>query len=159
MTGKTSPSDADNAASEAVNAGQVDFYLLADANLSADHLACRLAMMAWERRQQVFVVGRDAEHLSKLDELMWQYPPDRFLPHAKVTDQNAQKAPVKMGTSADLKSACVVINLCPEAIEQAAKFERILEIVPFVKEQRDASRAKYKTYSQLGLKPQTHEIT
>ena len=149
--------------SDKKKAGQVDFYLLKDASLSADHLACRLAMMAWERRQEVFVVVTSGEHLAKLNKLMWQYPPDRFLPHAQVADQNAKKAPVVMGLSAaldsDLKGASVVINLCPEAIPQATRFSRILEIVPFVQEQRDASRAKYKNYLQLGLKPQTHEIT
>ena len=141
------------------DAGQVDFYLLKDASLSADHLACRLAMMAWERHQRVFIVVNDEAHLDKLDELMWQYPPERFLPHTRVTDQNASKAPVTMGLSSDLKAVNVVINLCLEAIPQATRFNRILEIVPFVQEQRDASRAKYKSYLQLGLKPQTHEIT
>lgn len=149
----------EHADADQLTAGQVDFYLLKDASLSADHLACRLAMMAWERRQQVFIVATGDAHLAKLDELMWQYPPDRFLPHALATDQNARKAPVTMGLSSDLKAVNVVINLCPEAIPQATRFNRILEIVPFVQEQRDASRAKYKTYLQLGLKPQTHEIT
>ena len=156
MTSETSQFEADRAE---VDAGQVDFYLLKDASLSADHLACRLAMMAWERRQQVFIVANDEAHLAKLDELMWQYPPERFLPHALVTDQNARKAPVTMGLSSDLKAVNVVINLCLEAIPQASRFNRILEIVPFVQAQRDASRAKYKSYLQLGLKPQTHEIT
>lgn len=151
--------DTDRADADQVKAGQIDFYLLKDASLSADHLACRLAMMAWERRQQVFIVATSDAHLAKLDELMWQYPPDRFLPHTLATDQNARKAPVTMGLSSDLKAVNVVINLCPEAIPQAARFNRILEIVPFIQEQRDASRAKYKTYLQLGLKPQTHEIT
>ncbi len=140
-------------------AGQVDFYLLKDPSLSADHLACRLAMMAWEQRQQVFIVATGEAHLARLDELMWQYPPDRFLPHTLATDQNVKKSPVTMGLSSDLKAVSVVINLCPEAIPQATRFNRILEIVPFVQEQRDASRAKYKTYLQLGLKPQTHGIT
>lgn len=165
-------SEADGAETGRVDAGQadtgqVDFYLLADPSLSADHLACRLAMMAWERRQQVFIVATTDEHLAKLDQLMWEFPPGRFLPHARTNDlahdQNAKNAPVTLGLGSDLgsdaNSAAVVINLCPEAIPQATRFDRILEIVPFVKEQRDASRTKYKNYLKLGLKPQTHEIT
>lgn len=172
MTSDTSQSETgsgqtDKTETEQAVSGQVDFYLLADASLSADHLACRLAMMAWERRQQVFIVATTDAHLAKLDGLMWEFPPGRFLPHAQindqVSDQNAKKAPVTMGLGSDLgsdvKGAVVVINLCPEAIPEATRFDRILEIVPFVKQQRNASRAKYKTYLQLGLKPQTHEIT
>jgi len=172
LTSETNQSETNRAAAEHADidnaaTGQVDFYLLADPSLSADHLACRLAMMAWERRQRVFIVATTKAQLAKLDELMWEFPPGRFLPHAQVNDlvndQNAKKTPVTMGLGSDLgpdlKGAVVVINLCPEAIPQAIRFERILEIVPFVTEQRDASRAKYKTYLQLGLKPQTHEIT
>ena len=155
MTSETSETDASK--------GQVDFYLLADATLSADHLACRLSMMAWERRQQVFIVATGTQHLTALDELMWQSPPGRFLPHAQLNDPNAGKAPVRMGLGSDLDSvkdkATVVINLCAEAISQATQFSRILEVVPYAKEQRDASRAKYKTYLQLGIKPRTHEIS
>jgi len=168
LTSETSQSEATSgqaahSESAQANSGQVDFYLLADATLSADHLACRLSMMAWERQQQVFIVATSEQHLATLDELMWQFPAGRFLPHAQVNDPTSRKAPVKLGLGSDLdsdaKGASVVINLCPEAITQPSKFSRILEIVPFVKEQRDASRTKYKNYLQLGLKPQTHEIS
>lgn len=134
---------------------QVDFYLLADSTLSADHLACRLAMMAWERQQDVFVVVDSDSHIEKLDELMWQYPADRFLPHAL---SNAAKAPVQIGRAADIKQVGVVINLCRETVPQPTKFNRILEIVPFAKQERDASRVKFKAYRDLGLSPQLHEM-
>lgn len=134
---------------------QVDFYLLADSTLSADHLACRLAMMAWERQQDVFVVVDSDTHMATLDELMWQYPADRFLPH---TASNTDKAPVQIGQSADIKQVGVVINLCREAIPQPTKYNRILEIVPFAKQERDASRVKFKVYRDLGLSPQLHEM-
>jgi DNA polymerase-3 subunit chi len=137
---------------------QVDFYLLADSQLSADHLACRLAMMAWEHQQAVFVVANSDSHIKKLDELMWQYPPDRFLPHSTANSDGAEKAPVSIGKSVDLKTAGVVINLCIDAIEQPDKFNRILEIVPFAEQERQASRTKFKTYRDLGLSPQLHEI-
>ena len=146
--------------SDAVNPDpcQVDFYLLGDASLNAGNLACRLAMMAWERKQQVSISVTSDAAIDQLDELMWQFPAERFLPHARADAVDAVKAPVNIGTLSGLKPAEVVINLCPDAVPQPTRFKRILEIVPFANSEREASRAKYRTYSNLGLKPQLHEM-
>jgi DNA polymerase-3 subunit chi len=137
---------------------QVDFYLLGAAAPGADKLACRLALMAWERTQNVFVIATSKTTGERLGELMWEYPGERFLPHACVGEPDCSKAPVQIGVVSDLKPADVVINLCPEAVPQPEKFKRVLEIVPYAEEQRQASRLKYKTYRNQGLKPRTHEI-
>ena len=137
---------------------QVDFYLLGDPVLTASNFACRLAMMAWERKQRVFLTAGSETAVKHLDELLWQYPQGRFLPHAPAKDTMSGKAPVIIGTISGLKPTDVVINLCPEAIPQPGRFGRILEIVPFAKEEREASRLKYKSYRKLGLNPRTHEI-
>ena len=137
---------------------QVDFYLLGQSSPGANKLACRLAMMALERKQRIFVVTTSEASSEQLDELMWQYPEGRFVPHTRIEDQDAAKAPVIIGGLSSLNQADVVINLCPEAIPQPGRFGRILEIVPFAKEEREASRLKYKSYRKLGLNPRTHEI-
>jgi DNA polymerase-3 subunit chi len=137
---------------------QVDFYLLGEFAPGADKLACRLALMAWERKQKVFIITASESSGQQLDELMWQYPEGRFLPHTRAGDRDAGKAPVNIGMLSDLNPADVVINLCPQAVPQPENFTRILEIVPFVKEERQSSRVKYKTYRNMGLEPQTHEI-
>ncbi len=67
-------------------------------------------------------------------------------------------APVNIGTLAGLNPADVVINLCPEAVPEPERFSRVLEIVPFADNEKEASRVKYRIYRNLGLNPQTHEI-
>lgn len=114
--------------------------------------------MAWERSQSVFVITTSKTSAEQLGELMWQYPEERFLPHAQAGAQDSGKAPVLIGVLADLKPADVVINLCPEAVPQPEEFKRVLEIVPCAEEERQASRTKYKAYRNQGLKPRTHEI-
>jgi len=145
---------------ETTNPGscQVDFYLLGEFAPGADKLACRLALMAWERKQKVFVITASEASGRQLDELMWQYPEGRFLPHTKVGNQDVGKAPVNIGLLSDLNPTDVVINLCPEAVPQPEKFTRVLEIVPFVKEERQSSRMKYTSYRNMGFEPRTHEI-
>ncbi len=137
---------------------QVDFYLLGRSAPEASKLACRLALMAWERKQQIFIITATESAGQQLGELMWQYPQGRFLPHAEAGGIDCTTAPVNIGPLCVLKPADVVINLCHEAVPEPERFSRVLEIVPFADDERDASRVKYKNYRKLGLKPRTHEI-
>jgi DNA polymerase-3 subunit chi len=124
----------------------------------AELLACRLALMAWERNQKVFVITDSISSIEKLSETMWEYPQGRFLPHTKAEDPEATKAPVNIGLISSLKPTDVVINLCNEAVPQPERFARVLEIVPQASDKRVASREKFKNYRNLGLSPRTHEI-
>ena len=137
---------------------QVDFYLLGENSPGAAKLACRLALMALERKQRIFIITSSDKTGQQLNELMWQYPEGRFLPHAMTRDQDAAKAPVHIGTLGDLNPADVVINLCAEAVPQPDRFSRVLEIVPFANDEKTASRVKFISYRNQGLNPKTHEI-
>ena len=137
---------------------QVDFYLLGESSPAASNLACRLALMAWERKQRIFIITTTQNAAEQLDELMWEYPQGRFLPHTDAGHQDSGKAPVIIGTLSSLNPTDVVINLCPEAVPQPQRFSRVLEIVPYAKNEREASRVKYKTYRDLGLNPQSNEV-
>ena len=136
---------------------QVDFYLLDQPSPGASHIACDLALMAAERNQKIFVITPTETAAEQLDELMWQYPEDRFLPHARSGDQYSGRATIIIGELSDLNPTDVVINLCPEAVPQLDRFSRVLEIVPYADDQKVASRLKYKTYRSLGFNPRTHK--
>lgn len=115
--------------------------------------------MAWERKQKIYIITASETSSKQLDELLWQYPEERFVPHAKADDPSAAEAPVNIGTLSGLKPADVVINLCPEAIPHPERFGRVLEIVPYADGEKEASRVKFRIYRNLGLDPQTHEIS
>jgi len=137
---------------------QIDFYVLKQPSAKASMAACDLALTMWERNQRVFVASKSEKACRQLDELMWQYPEGRFLPHALADQADAGKAMVVIGALSALNTADVVINLCPEAIPQPERFSRILEIVPPADEERMTSRVKYRAYQELGLVPRTQEI-
>ena len=80
------------------------------------------------------------------------------MPHARVEDRDAAKALINIGRLSGLNPADVVINLCPEAVPQPERFSRILEVVPYADDEKEASRVKFRIYRNLGLAPQTHEI-
>jgi DNA polymerase-3 subunit chi len=137
---------------------QVDFYLLGNTSLDAPKLACQLALMAWERGHRVAVVTDSGDDAGALDELMWSWPRNRFVPHQRVDQGLSGTAPVTIGVMESLKDADVVINLCIQPVPEPQRFNRLLEIVPQKPEDRQASRQKFRAYRQLGIEPATHNI-
>lgn len=142
---------------------QLDFYVLATPGLDARHLACRLALMSWERGHHTIVVTDSDTAAREIDELMWESPPNRFLPHQQDTENKASSAPVLITQmsgmhGARLNEAEVVINLCPEPVPEPGRFKRLLEIVPHQDAERENSRKKFKVYRDQGISPRMHEI-
>ncbi len=134
---------------------QVDFYLLGSPSLEAERLACKLALMAWERGHRVCVVGRDDTQLETLDRLMWSTPEGRFLPH-EIGD--GHPAPVGLVRQPPDDTGDVVINLTETALSPPAGWNRLLEIVPHHPAERAASRDKFRAYRAQGLDPRKHDI-
>lgn len=137
---------------------QVDFYVLGEGALTAEQLACRLALMAWEQGHKIAVLTETADLARQLDELMWDYPAGRFLPHSATPGDT--RAPVIIGKS-DMTipgDSEVVINLTGTAISEPDRFKRLLEIVPGIPAQRTASRHKFRSYREQGLDPASHPI-
>ena len=142
---------------------QVDFYLLSTPGLDARRMACRLALMSWERGNRTTVVTDSLAAARKLDDLMWESPADRFLPHEVDDENSAGSAPVMITpverlSDDGLVASDVVINLCVKPLPELTRIKRLLEIVPGEKEAREASRDKFRHYRGLGISPATHEI-
>lgn len=136
----------------------MDFYVLANPGQSPDRLACKLAMMAWEQGHHVAVLTEDESHAESLDEIMWDFPPGRFLPHS--TGRVDPETPVSINSSGSEIPADrdVVINLADTAVPEPDRFKRLLEIVPGLEQKRLASRQKFREYRSLGLNPASHPI-
>lgn len=137
---------------------QVDFYVLHDEAASAEFLACRLAMMAWEKGNRIMVLAESAADAERLDALMWEHPQGRFLPHVNM--QQPGSAPVRIGTLAQLVDDAgeVLINLTSHPVPRPERFHRLLEFVPANDTQRKVSRDKFRVYRKLGLEPESHDI-
>ena len=137
---------------------QVDFYVLGGGAQSAEKLACRLALMAWEQGHRVTVRTVNESAAASLDEIMWDSPSGRFLPHGRGAA--GEKAPVRI----DIEDADpagdrdVIINLAESAVPEPDRYARLLEIVPGDEAQRLASRRKFRSYRDQGLDPVSHTI-
>ena len=137
---------------------QVDFYELGEGAPSAAHLACRLSLRAWEEGHRVSVLAAAEDDARRLDELMWDFPAGRFLPHERSPADAGAAVAIVCAPDPLPADRDVVINLTAEAVPEPGRFRRLLEIVPADTERKQASREKFRQYRDLGLSPDTHQI-
>ena len=138
---------------------QVDFYILQTPSLDSHRLACRLALMAWERGHAAQVLAADKEQAQAFDDLLWRSPAERFVPHALAGTPEAMAAPVTITTADALAGGSLLINISRSPVTDPERFERVFEIVPHQPEDREASREKFRYYRSQGLDPKTHDIS
>ena len=139
---------------------RADFYILAEAGAPARlKVACRLAEKAYQAGQRVLIWQRDKDELTRLDELLWTFSDTSFVPHEWA--DAGRDAPVLLSAGASPAGPIgVLINLdaSPEPPPGAAAAERVAEIIAPDEPQREAGRARFRAYRQLGCEPVTHTL-
>lgn len=138
---------------------RVDFYLIRSARRSVENLCCQLCSKAFSDGQNVAIISTDEQQAKLIDDLLWQQPAQRFIPHGLAAEPSAQHAPVVIGTIRS--DSQIVINLAPEQVTTSPghKLERILEIVADSDSARAAARERFRGYKQQGASLHTHELS
>lgn len=134
---------------------RIDFYILPDVDEIARHrFTCRLAHKAAVTGKRVHIRTTDSA-ADDLDSLLWEYPTQRFLPHARLAE--AGQEPVTIGTEDEEPTHDeVLINLAAEIPGFFNRFERVSEIV--LANRRAAGREKYRRYREGGYPLFHHEL-
>ena len=61
---------------------QVDFYILGDnSRRNINQMVCRLCEKALSNKMQVFIYTRTEQQARELDEELWTFKSDSFIPH------------------------------------------------------------------------------
>lgn len=136
---------------------RVDFYLLQDLDPEAlQRFACRLASKALSGGKRVHLHTDGEVQAQAMDELLWRYPEQRFLPHAQLSEQRVATAPISIGSNDPEDCDEVLINLASAIPSFFGRFDRVAEII--LGNQRDAGRARYKQYRDRGYPLFHHDI-
>lgn len=142
-------------------ASRVDFYVLEEASAAARlKLACRLAEKAYLAGHRVLVVDPDRAELDELDELLWTFADGSFVPHETLlTEAAAGEAPVLLTAHVfPERPLDVLVNLASEVPACLPRVERVADIIDGDEARRQAGRARFRAYRELGLQPETHRI-
>ncbi len=79
---------------------RADFYLIAKPRFLEEplKLVCELARKAYDSNQWTLVLARDAAQAEALDELLWEFDPDAYIPHQIAGDEEDELTPVLIAT-------------------------------------------------------------
>ena len=138
---------------------RVDFYQIEGDETT---FACRLIANVYRKGHRIYVHTASANHASRVDELLWTFRPDSFIPHSLQSDD--LDAPVRIGfgeltDEPPPEQRDVLINLTGEIPGFFSGFDRVAEIVPMDKDKRQAARAHFGTYRDQGFEVQYHRVS
>lgn len=137
---------------------RIEFYVLSS-DTPADRLraACQLAMKAWRAGLPVFLRGSDAAQCQEIDELLWRFKAESFVPHSLY--QEDTHAPVAIGLDDEPSSQQgVLINLSSSLSPHVERFSRVIEIVNQEPHLLSACRENFRSYRQRGYDPKRVEL-
>lgn len=140
---------------------RVSFYILnVQKAQNRQAFACRLAEKAWREGHQVFIYTENADQSAAMDEALWAYRPESFVPHEIMLDASAVTAPVLIShdNTPPPRLMDVLINLNAEQPMFFSQFERLVEIIDNDEQIKQQGRQRYKFYQDRGYPLETHPL-
>ena len=131
---------------------RADFYLVAKPRFREEplRLVCELARKAHDSGQSLLVLARDREQAEALDDLLWSFDPDAYIPHQIAGDEEDELTPVLIvPPDMDLPLRPLLLNLRDAPVDGA--FDRVLEVVPADASAREPLRERWKAYKARGF--------
>lgn len=131
---------------------RADFYLIAKPRFRDEplRLVCELAKLAFTAQQPTLILARDHAQAEALDELLWAFDEDAFIPHQLAGDEDdAQTAVLIAPPGIDTPDRPLVINLRETCAE--GNYQRVLEVVAADPAERSGSRQRWREYQQRGF--------
>ena len=140
---------------------RVDFYILSTQDEASRLLyVCRLVDKAWRLGHRVWIHAPDPEHAAALDERLWTFSQDSFLPHERDAEERDGACPVVIGAQpANGEERHLLVNEGSEMPDYAGRFTRIAEVVDQSPETRAAGRTRYREYRDAGYELHHHHST
>ena len=139
---------------------KVDFYVVSRPEPTATlATACRIADKAFRLGHRVFINAASREQAVTLDEMLWTFRDDSFVPHSRAGPDSDPRDPVRIGCG-EIPDAPfdVLINLDENVPLWAEGSARIAEIVGADPQSRAAGRTRYRHYRETGCALDSHSL-
>lgn len=140
---------------------EVSFYLLASTGMQERYrYACKLIEKAYRSGCFCYVLTDSEQQSHTLDELLWTFRPNSFIPHEIYLGQLPEFAnTILIGSQpAPAQWQKLILNLAANPPADLTNTERVLEILDNNESLKQLGRQRYRYYQQLGLNLQTHHI-
>ena len=141
---------------------RVDFYVLNGAAPKQRlTFACRLAEKAYLKDLKVVILSETAAESKLLDDLLWTFSDRSFVPHQLCQDEQSidPDTPVRVTPALEgAGTADLLVNLSERLPAGLERFTRIAEIVDAEPERRRLGRERFKSYRELKVAIETHQV-
>ena len=145
-----------------VETTRVDFYILPDHQANGRALlACRLADKAYSQGHTVDLLAESEAQAAALDDLLWTFRQDSFIPHERTPVTGVGDSPVLIGVGlpperkAQVLINCVSSEALPPGFE---RYDRVIELADQEPTVLATARARFRHYRSQGLMPETHKL-
>lgn len=140
---------------------EISFYVLSSAGMQERYrFACKLIETAYRKGSFCYVQTDSPQQSHTLDELLWTYRQNSFIPHQIYQGELPQfPNTVLIGHQpAPLQWQKVILNLSSNPPVDLTNTEKLLEILDNDEQIKDLGRQRFRYYKQLGIEPITHKI-
>lgn len=105
-----------------------------------------------------YIKRADEAMTDRLDELLWVFRDQSFIPHQREEDA-AQPCAVIVNHTTPPKHREIMINLSLDVSPDYADYDRLIEVVSAVNEIKQAGRERFRHYSQQSYQPKHHAVS
>ena len=144
---------------------QVDFYILGDqSRRTLELMVCQLCSKALDNNMHVYINVRDEQQAVQLDELLWTFKPESFLPHQNlISDNNMSKTyemPIIINKGDQIPQGYdqLLINLDTNIPQFFSRFNRVAELVGDDENEKQLGRDRYRFYLERGYQLNKYDL-
>jgi DNA polymerase III subunit chi len=142
---------------------KVDFYILEASGQKSLLFACSLLEKAHTNAEKVFIYTANAAESEQVDNLLWTYRDDSFLPHAIYQSTESFPPPILISHEKPIDSHDILLNLSQQLPIFYLSYPHIIEIVPADPTVQALARERYRQYRDAGchlntIKLKSHEL-
>jgi len=139
---------------------KIDFYILPVTDEAPRlRFACRLIEKLYQQRHRIYIHTQNQTQAHQLDELLWTYQEESFLPHNLYGEGPESAPPIQIGFDTIPENQHdILMNLASSAPEFYIQFSRILEVISSSPDVQAAGRENYRFYRAKRCEITTHKL-
>jgi len=119
--------------------------------------ACQQAARSYRQQQKVFIYTPDQTLAHEVDEMLWGFDADSFVPHNLMGEGPSYGSPVEISWQAPTNRCAVLINLTENVPPFTQQFSQVIDFVPNDESLKKSARNRYRQYQQLGFAVKMNE--
>jgi DNA polymerase-3 subunit chi len=129
------------------------FYKVTD-NQSKIRLISQKAQEAYQKEERLLISTPNLPAAQYVDELLWNYPEESFMPHAISDTPLSDWIAITMQSQLNVNQAARQLNLCPTPSELYDQMEEIYEFLDHTTPQKvELSQQRFRFYEGKGFTP------